>query len=187
MRHTDLTSHAPGISKSASFNHSAFIDPALPRSLLLTAGILIVLAEPVWLTIDGQLSIAMLVGSQPFRFNPLWAFALFNALLGVTLLSILYFPWLQLRWRTVTWLVWSSLIVSCAVTAEWTGDVDAFAELLICLLVVNGMLCDCGRQWLGSLSAISIASFVWLGVSRHATPMEWFTVLVGVVVAHCGQ
>jgi len=187
MRHADLTPRVPGISKSASFNHSAFIDPSLPRSLLLTAGILIVLAEPVWLTIDGQLSIAMLVGSQPFHFDPLLAFALFNALLGVTLLSILYFPWLQLRWWTVTWLVWSSLIVSCVVTAEWTGDVDAFAELLICLLVVNGMLCDCSRQWLGSLSAISIASFVWLGASRHATPMEWFTVIVGVVVAHCGQ
>jgi PAS domain S-box-containing protein len=146
-----------------------------------------VLAEPVWLTIDGQLSISMLTGLEPFRFNVLVSFSLFNALLGITLLSILYFHWLQVRWRTATWIVWSFLVLSCAVTAERTGDVDAFAELLICFLVVNAMLCDCGRRWLGSLSAISIAAFAWLGVSRHATPMEWFTVLVGVVVAHCGQ
>jgi PAS domain S-box-containing protein len=163
------------------------MDLNLPRSLLLTAGILIVLAEPVWLTIDRQLSIAMLAGSETPHFNVLLGFSLFNVLLGVTLLSILHFPWLQLRWRAATWLVWSSLILSCAVTAGQTGDVDAFAELLICLLVVNAMLCDCGRRWLGSLSAISIASFVWLGVSWRATPMEWFTVIVGVVVAHCGQ
>jgi PAS domain S-box-containing protein len=176
-----------GTSKSGSYAHAALTDLHLPRSLLLTAGILIVLAEPIWLTIDGQLSIAMLAGSKPFHFNVLLGFSLFNALLGVTLLSILHFPWLQLRWQTVTWLVWTSLILSCAVTARRTGDVDAFAELLICLLVVNAMLCDCSRRWLGSLSAISIASFAWLGVSRRTTPMEWFTVIVGVVVAHCGQ
>jgi PAS domain S-box-containing protein len=176
-----------GMSKSESGAHPALIDLHLPRSLLLIAGILIVLAEPIWLTIDGQLPITMLAGSKPIHFNVLLGFSLFNALLGVTLLSILHFPWLQLRWRAVTWLVWTSLILSCAVTAGRTGDVDAFAELLICLLVMNAMLCDCSRRWLGSLSAISIASFAWLGVSRHATPMEWFTVIVGVVVAHCGQ
>ncbi len=163
-------------------------DPQLPGSLLLTAGILIVLAEPVWLLIDKQqLSIAMLEGFKPFHFSVLLIFSLFNALLGVALLSILHFRWLQLRWRTVTWLVWTSLILSCAVTARQTGDVDAFTELLICLLVVNAMLCDCSPRWLGSLSAISIASFAWLALTRHATPMEWFTVLVGVLVAHCGQ
>jgi PAS domain S-box-containing protein len=165
----------------------SLIDLHLPRSLLITAGILIVLAEPVWLTIDRQLFTATLAGSKPLHFNVLLGFSLFNALLGIALLSILYFPWLQFRWRTVTWLVWTSLIMSCAVTAGQTGDVDAFAELLICLLVVNAMLCDCSRGWLGSLSVISIASFVWLGVGSHARPMEWFTVIVGVVVAHCGQ
>jgi two-component system, sensor histidine kinase and response regulator len=49
------------------------------------------------------------------------------------------------------------------------------------------MLCECSPAWLGSLSAISIAAFVWLTRYRHATAMEWFTVVVGVVVAHCGQ
>jgi PAS domain S-box-containing protein len=170
-----------------SNTHLGSTDRQLPRALLLTAGILIVLAEPVWLTIDGQLSIAMLAGLKPFHLNILLAFSLLNALLGVTLLSILHFPWLQLRWRTVTWLVWTLLILSCAVTARQTGAVEAFTELLICLLVVNAMLCECSRSWLGSLSAVSIASFVWLGASWRATPMEWFTVIVGVVVAHCGQ
>jgi PAS domain S-box-containing protein len=167
--------------------HRGSADPQLPRALLLIAGILIVLAEPVWLTIDGQLSIAMLAGLRPVHFNVLLGFSLLNALLGVMLLSILHFRWLQLRWRPVTWLVWTSLILSCAVTARQTGDVEAFAELLICLLVVNAMLCECSRRWLGSLSAMSIGSFVWLAASWRATPMEWFTVIVGVVVAHCGQ
>ncbi len=187
VRHSNSMLSELNTPKSASSDEPALKDLHLPRSLLFTAGILIVLAEPVWLTIDRQLSIAMLAGSKPFHFNVLLGFSLFNALLGVTLLSILHFPWLQLRWRTVTWLVWTSLILSCTVTAGRTGDVDAFAELLICLLVVNAMLCDCSRRWLGSLSAISIASFVWLGVSWHVTLMEWFTVVVGVVVAHCGQ
>jgi PAS domain S-box-containing protein len=186
-RRTDSTLSESGMRKSRRDTQLVLMDPHLPRSLLLIAGILIVLAEPVWVTIDGQLSVAMLAGSRPFHFDVLLGFSLFNAVLGVTLLSILHFPWLQLRWRAVTWLVWSLLILSCAITAGQTGDVDAFAELLICLLVVNAMLCDCSRRWLGSLSAISIASFVWLGVSTRATSMEWFTVVVGVVVAHCGQ
>jgi hypothetical protein len=46
----------------------------LPRSLLLTAGILIALTEPVWLTVNGQLSLAMLTGSKPFHFSVLTGF-----------------------------------------------------------------------------------------------------------------
>jgi len=167
VRRSNSTLSESRVLKSRTTTRLTVMDLNLPRSLLLTAGILIVLAEPVWLTIDRQLSIAMLAGSETPHFNVLLGFSLFNVLLGVTLLSILHFPWLQLRWRAATWLVWSSLILSCAVTAGQTGDVDAFAELLICLLVVNAMLCDCGRRWLGSLSAISIASFVWLGVSSN--------------------
>jgi PAS domain S-box-containing protein len=159
----------------------------LPSSLLLTAGILILLAEPAWLFIHGQLSAAILRGSQPFHFNNLVGFALFNALLGLILLSTLRFRWLQLRWRTVTWLVWVSLIVSCAMTARQAGEVDGFAELLICLLLISGMLCECSPLWLASLSVISMTAFVWLAVNRGATAIEWFTVLVGVVVAHSGQ
>ncbi|MBV8055407.1 MAG: PAS domain S-box protein, partial [Deltaproteobacteria bacterium] len=173
--------------RSAATNDPALKDLNLPRGLLLAGGILILLAEPIWLTIEGQLSLAMLSGPQPFNFNLLLGFALFNALLGLMLLFMLRFQWLQLRWRTVTWLVWTSLILSCAVTARQTNNVDAFAELLISLLLVNSMLCDCSPRWLGSLSAISIAAFVWLAASRQATSMEWFIVVVGVVVAHCGQ
>ncbi|MBV8452965.1 MAG: hypothetical protein JOZ29_11920, partial [Deltaproteobacteria bacterium] len=173
--------------RSAATNDPALKDLNLPRGLLLAGGILILLAEPIWLTIEGQLSLAMLSGPQPFNFNLLLGFALFNALLGLMLLFMLRFQWLQLRWRTVTWLVWTSLILSCAVTARQTNNVDAFAELLISLLLVNSMLCDCSPRWLGSLSAISIAAFVWLAASRQATSMEWFIVVIGVVVAHCGQ
>lgn len=175
------------IAKSNSAGYLTSIDLHLPKSLMLTAGVVILLTEPVWLMIEKQLSLTMLVGSEPFHFTVLSGFALFNVLLGLTFLSIPHFSWLQLRWRTVTWLVWTLLILSCAVTTRWTGEVDAFAELLICLLVVNSMLCDCSRRWLGSLSAISIASFVWLGISWRTTHMEWFTVIVGVMVAHCGQ
>ncbi|MBV8361096.1 MAG: PAS domain S-box protein [Deltaproteobacteria bacterium] len=174
-------------SNSANTDNPALKDSNLPRGLLLIAGILIMLAEPIWLTINKQLSPAMLTGSRPFHFNLLWGFSLFNALLGFILLLTFHIRWLQLRWRIVAWLVWTSLILSCAVTARQTGDVDGFAELLICLLVINSMLCDCSLRWLGSLSAISIAAFVWLAASRQATAMEWFTVVVGVVVAHCGQ
>ena len=175
------------VSKWVSAEDPGLNDLQLPKSLLLIAGILIVLAEPIWLAIDGQLSLAMLTRAKPFHFNLVLCFSLFNAALGFTLLSTLRFRWLQVRWRTVTWLVWTALIVSCSVTARRMGDVDAFAELLICVLVVNSMLCDCSPGWLGSLSAISIAAFVWLAASRHATPMEWFTVIVGIVVAHSGQ
>jgi PAS domain S-box-containing protein len=176
-----------GVSKWASSEEPASNGQQLPRSLLLTGGILILLAEPIWLAIDGQISLAMLTGATPFRISLLLWFSLFNALLGLTLLSIPRVRFLELRWRSVTWLVWSSLILSCAVTARWTGNIGAYAELLICVLVVNSMLCDCSPAWLGSLSLISIAAFVWLASGRRATPMEWFTVLVGVVVAHSGQ
>src|SRR5271167_273128 len=147
------------VSTPQSRNDLTALELCLPRSLLLIAGIVIVLTEPVWLMVEGQLSLAMLAGSKPLHFSVLLGFSLLNVLLGATLLSILHFHWLQRRWRTVTWLVWTALILSCVVTAGRTGEVDAFAELLICLLVVNSMLCDCSRQWLGSLSAISIASF----------------------------
>ena len=96
---------------SGNDNHPAPVDLHLPKGLLVTAGILMVLAEPVWLTIDRQIFLSTVVAAKPFHFNVLLAFSLFNALLGTVLLSIRYLPWLQLRWRTVTWLVWASLIL----------------------------------------------------------------------------
>jgi two-component system, sensor histidine kinase and response regulator len=159
----------------------------LPRALLLTAGVLILLAEPAWLIIAGQLDRAVLTGATPFHFTVLIAFALFNGLLGLMLLSTLHFRWLQLRWRAATWLVWTLLTVSCAITAGQTRDIDGFVELVTCVLIVNAMMCDSSRLWLSSLSAVSIASFAGLLIYRPVTPMEWFILLIAVVVAHWGQ
>jgi PAS domain S-box-containing protein len=155
--------------------------------LLLTAGIVVLLAEPAWLMVDGHLDLAMVTGSRPFHFTVVMGFSLFNALLGVTLLSIPHFSWLQLRWPAVTWLVWTLLTLSCATTVRLTNDVGGFVELVVSVLIVNAMMCECSRLWLGSLSAISTGSLVWLGMYRPITPMECFILLVGVVVAHCGQ
>jgi two-component system sensor histidine kinase/response regulator len=177
----------PSVSKQAELGQAALDDQQPPSNLLLCAGILILVAQPVWLAMHGQPSLAVLRGIRPFHVNVLTYFSLFNVLLGVTLLSTVRFAWLARRWHTVTWLVWASLIVSCSVTTRETGDVDGFAELLICLLIVNSMLSDCSPAWLASLSVISLAAFIGVAGGRRATPMEWFTVAVGVVVAHCGQ
>src|SRR5690242_1813858 len=129
----------------------------------------------------------MVTGSRPFHFTPIIGFSLFNAMLGVVLLSIRQFRWLQLRWLATTWLVWALLTLSCAITVRLTDDIGGFVELAVSILIVSAMMCDCGRLWLGSLSAVIAGSFVWLSMYRTITPMEWFILLVGVIVAHCGQ
>jgi PAS domain S-box-containing protein len=171
---------------------SAGEDPApadlhLPRTLLLIAGIIIILTQPTYLAIDGQLFPAIVGGPKKFYFNVLIGLSVFNVLLGATLLSILRFRWLRLRWRTVTWLVWALLTLSCAVMTRRGGYIDGFVELVISVLIVNSMMCECSRLWFGSLSAVSIAAFAWLLMYRPVTAMEWFILIIGVVVAHCGQ
>jgi PAS domain S-box-containing protein len=52
-------------SESVSIDAPIVNDLNLPRGLLFTAGILILLAEPIWLAIYGQLSLSMLTGSKP--------------------------------------------------------------------------------------------------------------------------
>jgi PAS domain S-box-containing protein len=174
-------------SKRFTFDRAPSVNPQLPRTLLFTAGIVVLLAEPAWLLIDGQLDLAMVTGSRPFHFTPIIGFSLFNAMLGVVLLSIRQFRWLQLRWLATTWLVWALLTLSCAITVRLTDDIGGFVELAVSILIVSAMMCDCGRLWLGSLSAVIAGSFVWLSMYRTITPMEWFILLVGVIVAHCGQ
>src|SRR5438270_10123542 len=101
------------------------IDLHLPKSLLLTTGLVIIITQPIWLAIEGQLSRALSTGSQPFEFSLLVGFSLFNLGLGLTFLSIVRFRWLRLRWRKLTLLVWTSLILSGAITTRQTGQVEA--------------------------------------------------------------
>jgi hypothetical protein len=87
----------PSVSKQAELGQAALDDQQSPSNLLRCAGILILVAQPVWLAMHGQLSLAVLRGIRPLHVNVLTCFSLFNVLLGVTLLSTVRFAWLACR------------------------------------------------------------------------------------------
>src|SRR5229473_4578404 len=168
------------VSNSAGRDDRALASSHIPKALLLTAGILLIIVQAAWI-------IAIFPQSAPSGSRILVGLALLNFLLGIALLCITRFLWLQRRWREAAWLVWALLIVSCAIINERTGDIEVFLQLLMSVLIVNSVICVCSRRWLGSLSMISGASFAWLALCRPVTPVEWFILVVAIAVAHCGQ
>lgn len=58
-----------GVAEQVIAGEVALDHQQLPRTLLMCAGIVILVAEPAWLAINGQLSLAVLSGMQPFQFN----------------------------------------------------------------------------------------------------------------------
>jgi two-component system sensor histidine kinase/response regulator len=160
-----------------SHANSAIEDP--PKSLLLLAGLTIILVEPVWLIIEAA-------SCRHSLLSILKGFGLFNMLLGSGFLSLVYVPKLRVRWRSITLLLWTLLILSGAITTRLTAQLEPFVELLLCVLLINSMLCGCSHLWLGCLSGVSVVAFVWLSSQVPATPIQWFAVMVAVGLAHAG-
>jgi PAS domain S-box-containing protein len=154
-------------------------DLNFPRTMLLAAGIFISIAQAAWLMLD--------YWCYPNIFPVSSGFHIFNILLGLSMLLIVRFAWLQLRWQRATWVVWTLLILSYALLTRRNGEVDPAIEVVMCILIGNASLSACSRRWLGSLSLISVATMVWLGIHLPIAPMQWFTFITVLGVAHCFQ
>jgi two-component system sensor histidine kinase/response regulator len=154
-------------------------DPNFPRTMLLAAGIFIVIAQAAWLVLD--------YWWYPNTFLVSSAFHAFNILLGLSVLLMTRFVWLQVRWQRATWVIWTLLILSYALMTERNGEIDPAIEALMCILIGNASLTACSRRWLGSLSLISVATIVWLGIHLPISAIQWFTLITVVTAAHCFQ
>jgi PAS domain S-box-containing protein len=150
------------------------------KTLLLGGGILVVIVQSAVLAI-------LFSRPESHPSGVVVGLGMLNGLLGIAAISTARSPWLQLRWRTVVWIVAASLIMSGGLITESTGQVELFLQGLMALLLVNAVTCDCGRRWFASLSAVAIGSFAHLSLNQPLNPMDWLTLLIAVGGAHIAQ
>ncbi|HTT75851.1 MAG TPA: PAS domain S-box protein [Candidatus Binataceae bacterium] len=151
-----------------------------PWALLLTAGVFLITGQSVWL--------ATIFAHSPLRQSGIvLGLAIFNVLLGAALVVTLRWRWMQLRWRMVTLLTWISFLLSCAAIDRHTGEIELFLEMVMGVVMVNAVICECSRRWLGSLCAVSVASFTWLALYWPASPVDWFILMVAIAAAISGR